>query len=290
MADAAGLLTTLLPRCTFPPASTAVTCAFSGGADSTALLALAQHAGCEVTAVHVDHGLRPSSRSESDQAAANAELLGVPFESIEVHVEPGPNLEARARAARFAVLPSDVLTGHTADDQAETVLINLLRGAGTDGLAGMEPGPTKPLLGIRRAETVTICDAVGLTVVTDPSNVDPRFVRNRIRAEVLPLLDDIAGRDVAVLLARSADVLRDDGAVLDRLASLLDPADAKAVAAAEPALARRALRAWLTRDGYPPDLATVNRVLDVARGANRACEIGNGRRVERQHQLLRIVD
>lgn len=290
LADLAGPLGALLPRCTFPPPGTAVTCAFSGGADSTALLVLAQRAGCEVTAIHVDHGLRTSSRSEAEQAAANAELLGVPFRSIEIRVEPGPNLEARARTARFAVLPHDVLTGHTADDQAETVLINLIRGAGADGLAGMEPGLSKPLLGVRRAETAALCDSLALTVVNDPSNVDPRFVRNRIRGELLPLLDDIAGRDVVVLLARTAEVLRDDGGLLDRLASFLDPTDAKAVAAAEPAIARRALRAWLTRDGYPPDLATVNRTLDVACGTHRACEIGDGRRVERQQQRLRIVE
>ncbi len=290
MADTAGLIAALSVRCTFPTPGIAVTCAFSGGADSTALLALAQHAGCEVTAIHVDHGLRPSSKSEAELAAMNAESLGVPFRSVDVSIEPGPNLEARARTARFAVLPAGVLTGHTADDQAETVLINLIRGAGIDGLAGMEPGPTKPLLSIRRTETVALCDALGLTPIIDPSNTDARFVRNRIRSELLPLLDDIAGRDVAVLLARTAAVLRKDADLLDELASPIDPTDAKAIAAAEPALARRAMRGWLARNGYPPDLATVNRALDVARGTYRACELGNGNRLERQHQRLRIVE
>jgi len=293
MTDTAGghdLISALLARCTFPPPGTAVTCAYSGGADSTALLVLAQRAGCDVTAIHVDHGLRPSSRSEAELAATNAELLGVQFRSLEVRVGSGPNLEARARAARLAALPVGVLTGHTADDQAETVMINLIRGAGIDGLAGMDPGPGKPLLAIRRSETVALCDSLGLTVVTDPSNAEPRFVRNRIRREVLPLLDDIAGRDVTALLVRTADVLRDEALLLDAMASTIDPTDAKAVAAAEPGLARRVLHAWLTHDGYPPDLATVNRALDVATGTHRACELGEGRRLERQGQRLRIVD
>jgi tRNA(Ile)-lysidine synthase len=279
----------LLARCTFPSPGTPVTCAFSGGADSTALVVLAQAAGCSVTAVHVDHGLRPSSAAEADHAESIAAGLGVPFRRVAVAVPPGPNLEARARTARLAALPEGSLTGHTADDQAETVLINLIRGAGLDGLAGIAPGPTKPILALRRAETRSLCDALGLRVVDDPSNTDSRFVRNRIRAEVLPLLDNIAGRDVAALIARAADLLGDDAALLDELARRIDPTDAKAIAAADPRLARRALRVWLSHEGHPPDLATVGRVLDVARGTHRACEIGAGRRVERKAQRLRIT-
>lgn len=283
------LLDDLLARCTFPTPGTAVTCAFSGGADSSALVVLADRAGCRVTALHVDHGLRPSSGAEADQAERIARQLGVSFELRTVRIEPGPNLESRARAARIGALPPGSLTGHTADDQAETVLINLLRGAGADGLAAMEPGTTKPLLALRRAETRSVCDALELDVVADPSNSDPRFVRNRVRAELLPLLDDIAGRDVAALLARTADVLREDSGLLDRLAADIDPTDAKAVAAAEPALARRALRTFIGGDGYPPDVATLTRALDVARGVRRACDLGGGRRLERHQQRLQIV-
>jgi tRNA(Ile)-lysidine synthase len=282
------LLDALLPRCRFPDRASAVTCAFSGGADSTALVALASHAGCDVTAVHIDHGLRASSGAEADQAAALARTLAVTFRAVRVSVEPGPNLEARARAARFAALPAGSLTGHTADDQAETVLINLIRGAGIAGLAGMSDGPTKPILALRRHETRSLCHALALPVIEDPSNADRRFLRNRIRTEVMPLLDDVAGRDVAALIARTARVVGDDAALLDELASVIDPTDARALATADPRLARRALRAWLTRDGYPPDLATVNRALDVANGTHRACEIGPGYRLERTNQRLEI--
>ena len=155
---------------------------------------------------------------------------------------PGPNLEARARAARYGVLPADVLTGHTADDQAETVLLNLLRGAGLDGLAGIAPGPRHPILALRRHETRALCQAVGLTPVDDPTNADPAFRRNRVRHELLPLLDDIAGRDVVAVLARQAAAPAGTRpTLLDGLAAALDPTDARALAAAPAALARRAV-------------------------------------------------
>ena len=289
MADPAPTLDSLLPRCRFPASGTAVTCAFSGGADSTALVALAKAAGCEVTATHVDHGLRPSSASEAEHAGRLAAALGVGFELVTIALDPGPNVEARARAARLAALPPGSMTGHTADDQAETMLINLLRGAGSSGLAGIRPGPTKPILALRRSETRGLCERMGLRVVDDPTNTDPRHVRNRIRAEVLPLLDDVAGRDVVALLARTAGLVGDDADLLDELALTIDPTDAKALAGADVRLARRSVRAWLSRDGYPPDLATVDRVLDVARGAATGCDLGGGRRVVRKHQRLSIV-
>ncbi|MDP9440854.1 MAG: tRNA lysidine(34) synthetase TilS, partial [Actinomycetota bacterium] len=147
----------MLERTTFPPPNTAVRCAVSGGADSLALLVLAVRAGCVVTAVHVDHGTRSGSSGEADAVAEVAAGLGAGFEARRVRVQQGPNLEARWRAARLEALPPGALTGHTADDQAETMLLNLMRGAGLDGLAGIRPGPTKPILTLRRADTRRVC-------------------------------------------------------------------------------------------------------------------------------------
>jgi tRNA(Ile)-lysidine synthase len=283
----------LLARCDFPPAGTAVTCAVSGGADSLALLALAIEAGCDVTAVHVDHGLRPGSADEVEVVRAAAEHLGGAFRGVRVVVEPGPNLEARARAARYAALPVDVLTGHTADDQAETVLLNLLRGAGLDGLAGMDP-VRRPLRRLRRHETRGVCDTLGLRPIHDPTNLDSAFRRNRVRHELLPLLDDIAERDVVPILARQTDLARDEVVLLDELAATLDPCDARALAAAPAVLARRAVRRWLRTGGpggdeqHPPDGATVERVLAVARGEAVACELPGGWRVGRSGGRLRL--
>jgi len=177
------VLAEALVRCSFPPPGTAVTCAVSGGPDSLALLVLAVRAGLDVTAVHVDHGLRPGSDAEADVVAGVCEALGARFRSERVVVEPGSNLEARARASRYDVLPPDVLTGHTADDQAETVLLNLLRGSGVEGLAGMRRDGRRPLLDLRRADTEAVCAAAGLEPVRDPSNDDPVHRRNRVRQD-----------------------------------------------------------------------------------------------------------
>ena len=140
------LVAELLGRCTFPAPGTALRCAVSGGADSSALLVLATAAGCSVTAYHVDHGLRPGSAGEAQVVAATAARFGAGFERRTVHIAGSANVEARARAARYAALPAGTCTGHTADDQAETMLINLLRGASTSGLAGIRPSPQRPLL------------------------------------------------------------------------------------------------------------------------------------------------
>ena len=278
------LVQELLARCAFPRPGTPVSCAVSGGADSLALLVLAVEAGCVVTAIHVDHGLRDGSADEADVVADAAKRFGADFETRAVVIERGPNLEARARTARYAALPADVLTGHTADDQAETVLLNLLRGAGLDGLGAMSP-ERRPLLRVRRAETRALCDELGLSPVDDPMNDDASFRRVRVRRELLPLLDAIAERDVAAVLARQADLLRDDAAFLDDLAAAVDPNDARALAAAPLPLARRAVRAWLTTK-HPPDAATVERVLAVARKEAVGTDVGDGRRVRRSQGRL----
>jgi tRNA(Ile)-lysidine synthase len=168
------------------------------------------------------------------------------------------------------------------------VLVNLLRGAGMRGLSGMQGGPAHPILQLRRSDTVALCEALGIAVFHDPSNDDERFQRNRIRHEALPLLQSISKRDVVSVIARQAELVRDDDALLDELASAIDPTDAKAIAAAPQALARRALRMWLAHP-YPPDLATVERVLCVARGETPGCDIGGGRQVKRSQQRLKIV-
>lgn len=200
----------------------------------------------------------------------------------------GPNFEARARAARRALVGHDALTGHTADDQAETVLLALLRGSGATGLSAMRPDTRHPLLALRRDETRALCAALRLEPVVDPSNADPRFRRNRVRHELLPLLDSIAERDLVPLLTRAAALLGDDDRLLDEFARGIDPTDARALADAPIPLARRAIRAWLSVDGYPPDAAAVARVLDVATGARAACEVAGVGRVTRSHQKLSV--
>lgn len=267
-------------------------CAVSGGADSLTLLVLAVEAGLHVTAVHVDHGTRQGSAAEADVVRDAAARFGADFEARSVEVAPGANLEARWRDARRSVLPAGALTGHTLDDQAETILLNLLRGSSLDGLAGIEPGPTKPLLRIRRTETRALCRDLGLAPVEDPSNVDPAFRRARIRREALPLLDAIAERDVARLLSRQAELIRDDTSFLEVMSRerIPDPADARVLGSAPLPLARRAVRRWLQGPtGHPLDSASVDRVLAVARCETEACELPGGTRVSRSGMRLVVT-
>ncbi len=279
----------LLERCAFGPGP--IRCAVSGGPDSMALLVLARASGAEAHAVHVDHALRPESAAEAALVAAVAERVGATWETVPAPVPPGPNVEARARRARYDVVGDTAATGHTADDQAESLLLALLRGSAWDGLRGMEPGPRRPLLALRRAETGDLCARLGLTVAHDPSNLSPAHRRNRVRHELLPLMAHIADRDVVDVLVRQAELFRQGGAILDREAASLDPTDARAVAAAPEVLARSAIRVWLrtgTASEHPPDLATVDRVLAVARLEAEATDIGAGWRVRRSAQRLHL--
>jgi tRNA(Ile)-lysidine synthase len=271
----------------------------SGGADSLALLALAADGGLAPIAVHVDHGLRPGSEREAEIVADAAARLGAAFDARRVTVAEGPNLEARAREARYDALEAvrgahgatAVLVAHTADDQAETVLLNLLRGSGSAGLAGMpvrRGHVVRPLLGARRADVRAECHRRRLVPWEDPSNDDLSFRRNWIRHEVLPLLERGSGRDLTPLLTRQADVLRSECDFLDALARAAWPGEAGARArdltALPDPLARRAVRCWLGPP--PPALDEVDAILAVARGERRAVDLAGGRRVRRSGGVL----
>ncbi|CAN5909280.1 hypothetical protein BH23ACT2_BH23ACT2_28810 [soil metagenome] len=283
----------LVARCWFPPRATPVTCAVSGGADSLALLVLSVAAGCETEAVHVDHGLRRGSAAESDVVADAASRLGAGFRAERATVALGPNLEARARDARRAVLPPDALTGHTADDRAETMLLNLLRGAGPAGMSGIARSPRKPLLDLRRHETASLCTSLGLEPVDDPSNRDPAFRRNRVRHELLPLLADIGERDPVPVLVRQADLFADLDETVVELAAGVDPTSAADLRGASRAIAGAAVRAWLLAAGvgagHSVDAAVVSRILAVAANDAVATEVVGGWRVQRSAGRLCLV-
>ncbi|HVK67895.1 MAG TPA: tRNA lysidine(34) synthetase TilS [Polyangium sp.] len=209
--------------------------ACSGGPDSTALLhvlaLLRRTIGHDVVGHGIDHGLRPEARDELALAAELADKLGVPFEVTRIDVEPGGNLQARAREARHRALQDAaarrgaavIATGHTADDKAETVLLRLLRGAGPRGLAVLEPrapapvppsgGGTprdlvRPLVRARRADVLLHLDRHAIAHARDPSNLDPRFTRVRVRRELIPLLEELSPRIIDHLCAL-ADMLHD---------------------------------------------------------------------------------
>jgi tRNA(Ile)-lysidine synthase len=195
-----------------------VVVACSGGPDSLTLLdALARLAPprqLRLCAVHVDHGLRPGSAAEAGVVAAAAERRGLPCRAVAVRVEAGGSLQDAARRARHRALlrvaaelgATAIALGHTADDQAETVLMRALSGATPRALAGMAPrsGPlVRPLLRLWRRDILAYCVALGLEPLDDPSNRDPRFLRTRVRHQVLPALEAVfpAARRRLVALA-----------------------------------------------------------------------------------------
>lgn len=239
-----------------------VAVALSGGADSLALAAAAVAQGWAVTALIVDHGLQPGSAQIAAQAHEQALALGCREAAVlPVTVDGVGGLEAAARSARYAALRQargrkPVLLAHTLDDQAETVLLGLGRGSGARSIAGMRAWDDpwgRPLLDRRRAETRSSCTELGLTPWEDPHNVDSRFVRVRLRHEVLPLLEQVLGGGVAEALARTAVSVREDGDALDAQAATV-LTDARSLAISDlrglaPAIRRRVIRLWLLAGG-----------------------------------------
>ncbi|MEU7139153.1 tRNA lysidine(34) synthetase TilS [Nocardia sp. NPDC046473] len=239
--------------------------ALSGGADSLALTAAAVVEAGAVDAIVIDHQLQAGSDVVAADAAAAALAFGCrSARVIAVEVGGEGGLEAAARRARYAALDQardgrPVLLGHTLDDQAETVLLGLARGSGGRSIQGMGEWTQpwgRPLLGVRRAVTRQLCADVDVSPYEDPHNASPEFTRVRLRTEVLPLLEEVLGGGVAAALARTAEQLREDGAVLDAFASeLLHTASDGAalsietLATAPAALRRRAIRAWLLAGG-----------------------------------------
>lgn len=282
--------------------------AVSGGADSMALAAAAWHVGqaqgVSVEAMVVDHGIHPDSAAVARTVVDRLTRLGMSAQSVRVQVvESGEGLEAAARDARYAALLSDdptrVLLGHTLDDQAESVILGLMRGSGTRSVAGIPPrrGPIRrPLLGLRRDTTRRACDEWGLETWHDPANDDPRFARVRVR-RLLPILEAELGPGIVEALARTAELAGRDADALDELATEI-PAyddDGLSVAAVEPlpsALRTRIIRAWLARSGVVTlslERTTAVDALITSWRGQRGVDLPGGRRVRRQDGRL-ILD
>ena len=207
----------------------------SGGPDSVCLVEsltrLRRLFRIRLAVLHVDHGLRAGSDADARYVERLAARLGLRFDEVVVAGRParGDSVEAWGREQRrtsaLAVAhemgASRIATGHTLDDQAETVLMRALSGAGAAGVAGIPPilGPwVRPLLDVRREETEAFCRSLGLRPRMDPTNRDPRYLRNAIRLRGLPALERAVGREVRESLARTGSLLREDETELARLA------------------------------------------------------------------------
>lgn len=272
-----------------PPA---VIVAVSGGADSMALLHAAAffHRRGEVRAwcVNVDHGLQTESAEVARRVSEIARSWSVPAEVVEVSVEPGPEgIEAAARTARYEALETArvrlgaewILTAHTRSDQAETVLLGLMRGSGTRSLAGMSRISgriVRPLLDLDAAATRGSCSAQGVEVWDDPMNADADFARVRARG-LLGRLEEELGQPVTANLARTADLCRADADHLDERAEAVATGifAASSDAATEvplveldeldDAILSRVLRLWLLSHGVSAQNLGADRIAELSR-------------------------
>ena len=198
----------------------------SGGADSVCLLDCAARLGADVSALHVNYGLRPGSDADEQFCRVVCDRLGVSLVVERVQLGEG-NLQAEARDARYAIAErltaergADYAAGHTASDQAETVLYRLAVSPGSRALLGMSPRRgrlVRPLLEASREDTREYCRGRGLSWHDDPTNEDPRFARSRLRHEVLPVLRTLSPAAERTI-AETSFLLRDERAVLERAA------------------------------------------------------------------------
>ena len=285
-----------------------VVVAVSGGADSTSLLLLladlADDLGIVIHVAHFDHRTRPKQSAEdADFVAKLANRVGAP---IRVGRAAKPTkTEDAARVARYEFLrraaseigATAIATGHTRDDQAETVLLHLARGSGLAGLAAMRPlreGIARPLLAIGRKETIAVCRAARIRPRLDPTNRSLKFARNRIRLEVLPALAKInprASEAIARLADAAAELQTEDDLGTARALGRARERDAIVLAALEPGVRSRALAlAW--RDATNHLLGTRHRValdrLAAAEDGSSSLDLPGGRAI-REYGLLRIV-
>ncbi len=280
-----------------------VICAVSGGADSMALLwvmwLLKEKLGITVEAAHFDHNLRGEESKRDAEFVRNF----CDFHDIALHcgsgnVIPGPKgLEAAAREARYAYLRSlggIIATAHTADDNAETMLMHLLRGSGLRGLGGITPvseGLIRPMLDVTRQEVEDYIADNWLPCVTDSSNHTDQFLRNRLRHGVMPQLKQENPR-LAQSLSAAAQRLRQDEELLQNLAGELDGADVLSMRATHPALRRRALERFLRENGLPePSAAHILQAESLVLSDNPSAHTRFGSRMlTRQYDRLVMVD
>ncbi len=279
----------------------AVLVALSGGADSAVCAWAAAEVGRgPVRAVFVDHGFTESAML-GDAAAAIAAELGLALEVVSVVVPDGPSPEAMARNARLGALESSVAgdeliaTGHTRDDQAETVLGNLLRGSGPEGIAGIPAARgrwIRPLLGVSRSQTRELAGLLGLPYRDDPANRTLEARRNVLRRDVIPDLEARFNPQLREALARAASLAAADDRMLRRSARRIpivaEPGVVKlpapSLAASDEPIAARAVRRALrtARGPHAGAFWEVQKVLEVARGLSAGATLGEGLSVGRE--------
>lgn len=317
------------------PSDTPMLLALSGGADSALLLHLcaehAKQAGARIHLAHVNHGIRGEEADRDEQFCRTlAAHYGLPLHVLHADIpaevkDSGESVEQAARRVRygyFAALMREhsipmLLTAHHADDNLETLLLRLVRGTGLSGLGGIAPvrpfvqvgeaigalAPVvvRPLLTLSRRDVLAACAALGLTYVTDSTNADVHYARNRLRRDVLPVLREMVDHPEQQVL-HTCEVLREDEAFLLSLAhDFLNASDhrqgnalvRKALAVAPLPIAKRALRLWIDElTGHTPEACHVQAVLALCLdgGTSHSVSIEGGYTVTADKTLLHVVE
>ncbi len=280
-----------------------VFCAVSGGADSMALLwgmyLLQEKLGIQLEAAHFNHRLR-GAESDRDESFVRAfcQRFEIPLTVGSAQVNPGKKgLEAAAREARygfFATLPGKIATAHTADDNAETVLMHLVRGTGLKGLGGIAPvrgSLLRPMLAITREQVEAFLTEYSISHVEDSSNTEDIFLRNRLRKAVMPLLKG-ENPKLSENLSEMAQRLRQDEKALAELASYEALPPVSQLQALQPAVRSRMLEAFLKDAGVPEPEGTHIALLEALVFSTRpsaSADLPGGIRVQRSYDTLAVV-
>jgi tRNA(Ile)-lysidine synthetase-like protein len=311
-------------RRSFPAPPARILVGFSGGNDSLALSLLLAGTrpllDIEIVLVHVDHRMRPESGADAEAARELAKALNLPIEVLRADAEPqelfaGVGPEEAARRVRYQMLVSQaesndaIAMAHHAGDQAETVLLHLIRGSGTDGLAGMsemseaqfpwwQTGAQtesmriwRPLLGESKQDLTALVAANGIRAIEDPSNSDLTYRRNVIRHRLLPVLRDIEPT-IETRLGNLSRIAADESDYMNAIAvALIESSDIRqflprsAIDHAHPAIARRLIRMWLsTAHGFEPSFDRVEAVRNLSKRNN------GGTKVELGNNMVAWID
>lgn len=274
----------------------------SGGPDSLALVAAALAEGVPVLAVVVNHNLQEGSAQIAGEAAVQARALGASTRivHVDVDVERGGSVEAAARQARYAALfevaaeaagdRAEVWVAHTADDQAETLLLGALRG-NPSGMLQRSGNLVRPFLYLRRAGTVGACTELHLHPWHDPMNADPAFRRVAMRTEIIPALSELLGGDAVPALARTADRIAQSNEVIRELASASTEMDCEELAGLPAVVRRFRIHAWLVEKHVHPNgaqLDAIERLVTHWRG-QIGVELAGSQAVKREAGRLVVV-
>lgn len=259
--------------------------AVSGGADSVALMCIVYHLGRTASVHHVNHGIRDASNDEAKIVQELAENFQFDFFLYETTIG-FQNMEENARQARQDFLPEDVLTAHSFEDKVETVIMNFMRGATSKGFS---PMTDKPLINITANELDSIVVYYDVSPCVDSTNFTQEHVRNRVRHELIPLMTDISGTNIAKPIIRNSQIALEESEYLDQIASKIDITQCKTAKTENIVILRRATRMWIEENiSHKYSEVNITNLVSVVQGETLGTQIA-GKTIRRQNNQLHIL-